>query len=199
MKTSIQKLFLGSLLAAQLTGCMAQSSPGTVSAAEDALTVTPTHELPRSVWELAPAGCEDALPDGEYQILGAAGEPELRVVMSGSHAVCVDTLDALSTELHEVTNLRVDIALNETQVVFGSPSLLTRREEVSGDPSPQPNRPGWYAPGSGAAQGDPSPQPNAPPRPDASDPSPQPNQPGGHTAPQGAILQILAQWAGDYS
>lgn len=170
--TSVSILFLA---AAQSACTVDVGSAATGSASS--LVVPPTHELPRSVWESTQAGCEDTLVDGAYEILGAAGEPDLRVVQNNDGAVCVDTIDSVAAELSNVAHGNVLVFLNGREIAFANGIVLTHREFVSGDPSPQPNRPGFTPPSSDEAAGDPSPQPNAPTRPDAADPSPQPNTP----------------------
>lgn len=193
MKSQLHLLFLCLAVVSVLPGCMgAPDSSSSAGVAHDALSVLPEHELPASVLDSTPAGCEGALQAGAFEILGLAGEPDLRVVRNGDRNVCVDSLESLREEVLSLDEEQVSVWINAARVTVGEPRLFTHREEVSGDPSPQPNRPGWFAPSNSAAQGDPSPQPNSPTRPDASDPSPQPNQPH-NGAPTSAIQGLLAQ------
>lgn len=207
--TFLSILFLAAMLSSACT-----AEVGSSSGSASALVVPPTHEIPRSVWESAEAGCEESILEGAYEILGAEGEPALRVVQNSGGVVCVDTLDAVEQAIDNAVHEHVSVFLNGRDIAFANAIHFSHREFVSGDPSPQPNRPGYDAPDSSEASGDPSPQPNSPTRPDAADPSPQPNSPprpneadpspqpngpsGAPHAPSDALLNLLAAIVGNH-
>lgn len=112
-----------------------------------------------SAWEAALPSCEGIafLPSARLAL--AENAPALGVVVDEHGIACVDTIDTLSL-------LDIAYAPLEAEAEIGALVPLIGTAPIAGDPSPQPNRPQFFAEspylGRTPQMGDPSPQPNSP-------------------------------------
>ena len=136
---------------AVLTGCAGGESTVTGSFVTDA---APLPTIGRDIWELAPAGCEDALSsDVDFGIADAA--PELVVVLGADGVLCVDTYSSLEDDLATIDPERMDAlwlgyvaALQEVEAFSdpshrnaqGSSRIDTEYDPREAQPQPQPSR-----------------------------------------------------------
>lgn len=110
---------LGALLVAIASGCAADVARLDDPTLDGDLVGVGLHQVSRSEWEAAPAGCEDA-PLTELHLAGCEGEPTLGALLDDEgKVVCVDSLSVLRDELS-----------------------TTPEDALSADPSPQPSHPG---------------------------------------------------------
>lgn len=160
MKTILTILFL--CVAAALTGCYGATDP-TGGSSYALVETTPLPSVPRSIWTVAPAGCEGRL-DAANAFGVADGEPGLIAVLGADGSVvCVDTLESVDVDLRDrgEASTADELCARYLMVIDGIDGLRQESSSVrprEGDPSPQPNMAGSVT--IDDDKGDPSPQPN---------------------------------------
>lgn len=84
-------------------GCAADPDPSAAQYGALVEYVLPERFIPADVWETAPPSCGGILVDDMIQIGHAVGAPTLGVVLDeAGHAICVDTWDAIHSELSRI-------------------------------------------------------------------------------------------------
>ncbi len=156
--------------AGSLGACSAPVGSGTSDLFEAPLDALPLATIEAREWQLAPAGCEDLLPDTVSFEVARGANGLLVAVDDDGEAVCTDTYEAIQEELadagREEESDDLEAAFRATIGSFEEEPEDVHVDPTGDDPSPQPSCPNptgrdMEMSGAGPEQpGDPSPQPS---------------------------------------
>ena len=156
-------LLLASLLA---VGCTLDTGGVSASSLYEAPPgVLPLASIDTAEWEVAPAGCEDRIPENVTFEIARGANGLLVAVNDQGDAVCTDTYEAIQEELEDkgrgddADDLEASISVTLGYNTPGDEAEDVGFDPTADDPSPQPSRPAMEMPDD-PSRDDPSPQPS---------------------------------------